>query len=1673
MIVSIFAAITPAPVVANPDVITVNGDDSDWNPTWKLIDDPDDHHMVDSTDYWDNGYDILSLWQYYEEGVDKLYFMYKTDGIAGDSDRDGNPNTVNDNVNDQTGVGSSERYVIGIDIDKNSATGTTIAGTPGFELVLLFTDNTVQDIWTDATEPLGFAAVAAIDASAPFGHVVEFSINKVSDFMDPWSYELYGYAGSNMDLPPEDYLSEPITITPINLTLTAEYICCRNFEFTGETVAPAYPENVSEHTWNFGDGSATLTHSGAPEDWAPVTHVYSTAYAGSTVYVVLTGIDEDGRPTTPCTLPVYVNEDPHAVADATPTVIKANNPTNVTFSSAGSSIDPVAAAEYGLIIDYYWEFDDMTTSTDPTVEKELTLSEGEHFCGTLTVYEYNETTETRHCFDTAEACVRATNETCTIRVYGRLDEGAGDPDVCDPWVEENMGECIHPENPPYTDPMGPFYPQHNESPRKDFITFDPIIMYHDDPDWNNDNVTDSVYGDCIKDAGNPASYDASEKIFKRMWYEPTEWFKDEDGDGNLDFVLIKGDDRVCWVEEAELHDYLHDGWMIKPNNDDDTCGDIYAPAIKQEFTFMMLDSSVVPQPNAVPTGGISSMLIPAATKEPNNGIDSFDVNGDNVVDVDDAVLIESEVSLLKDIDNDDEGLEYHFGPRTRHFEPLDEDGVELSGDETLVLTTKELTLDIGESLQFFDHKVVLQDVTGSPEDPVAVLKVYYQGHTSPVGAYKTTSYIGEDDWRFYSMGIDNTGQEPQGPFFVHVTVPNYGANPADRSVTLKIGRMFGNTRANVFLNPYWNQKQFYVDMVCYNIVAIKAEINAEDEEFFKYVTIRQKLPKVAVKIPNHTQHLRAWLENDILPELPQYNMDHTILDDVQTTWTIPEIPADKMGGAMEVPELAIWYVDETIEPRFHGELKEIYWENTSADQEFWAIEWIQTLPWEYTQFYLPPYEEAGRYLFTSAFYADEALGVLWDGPNADEEPIDGWWGQRLKFWYEDCTGPIFVDRTTGALRLYGYLNKGPGDYDAPALDEYYQVTNLSQENPAYTDPIAPFYPQADQAPEKDFVTFNPIIMYHNDPDWNNDGNTDTVFADMIKNDYYDASEKVFKRMWYEPLEWYKDEPYNAISRPDAHPGVLDVVLTDGSTWVPITEFEDVEYVARLIDSGVWIEPSNSDDTKGDIYAASIKQEFTYMMLSSSVKPQPNFAPTGGGSSMLIPMASRVNGNGIDSFYADGDNTPDRVIIQSEVSLRDIVRYRPMIMDNDGIPETLSNDGLELSGDETLILTLDEKLMQKNDEIQFFDHMIKLVGVTGSPEDGAARIEVYYMGDATGPKYKTTVNLREDENAFFSMGIENTGENPQGPFFVRVIIPDYGREKAVVLVGRMFGSTHANIGDNAQWNQKQFYVDGVCYNVVAIKTDGQEGFKYITFSQKLPKYPVKIPNHTQHLKQWTECPTILPEMPPYNMNHDLVVDIQPDWSHDKIGPVREAPPLEICWVRETEEPRFHGELKEIYWETTDILNESELEHWTIEWFQTIPFEFTSFMLPPENGVYLVTSAFYAPEAAYHIWDNDPEVALDSGEGARLKWWFNPDDPKDLYVNPPPTIKVWAIEDWYDAAEHGGNNDGDICYDEMEWVNAVRDFTFAFGTGTYPFGSGGIFDVDDLVGLFTRYLFCTQD
>ncbi|MEA1893822.1 MAG: vWA domain-containing protein [Euryarchaeota archaeon] len=140
-------------------------------------------------------------------------------------------------------------------------------------------------------------------------------------------------------------------------------------------------------------------------------------------------------------------------------------------------------------------------------------------------------------------------------------------------------------------------------------------------------------------------------------------------------------------------------------------------------------------------------------------------------------------------------------------------------------------------------------------------------------------------------------------------------------------------------------------------------------------------------------------------------------------------------------------------------------------EESWKWLDIHTMPDFYKEFVYPELPDiddgTGDFLLVSS----------WEAPNSC--------GARVMFAYDQATGEqdIYINNYEGynALRLYGENES----YDAAF---------------PYTDPEAPFDPLSDEAPGKDFVTFNPAVV-----------RMDGIFVSNI-----DSKMKIFARQWFIP-----------------------------------------------------------------------------------------------------------------------------------------------------------------------------------------------------------------------------------------------------------------------------------------------------------------------------------------------------------------------------------------------------------------------------------------------------------------------------------------------------------------------------------------------------------------------------
>lgn len=978
----------------------------------------------------------------------------------------------------------------------------------------------------------------------------------------------------------------------------------------------------------------------------------------------------------------------------------------------------------------------------------------------------------------------------TLKLYGTDGEGAGDHNVVDPDTK------LKPENPPYTDPISPFLPQSPQSPVKDFITFNPayidttykgLALYYKLPGGGNDQYP-------------------KEKVFQRMWYQ-NQWFKDDNRNG-------------VWDKAGNAE-----------NNNIPSAGDVYAPSIIKEYAFMTLD--YLNNPMMVDHG--SKIMIPLSSS--GNGLQSNDINLISAPHTIDRRLVEleSEDTLKMDIDGDGD------------MDMMDEDGQDVSGDESVVLRISSISLGIKEKIQFFDNTLEIQTIS---TDPAGItLKVCDNEGT--VGLRTPTC----DPDR--TLFVNNKAQyqrgryDEHGPFYVKLLSINRLTNKA----TIEIGRLFGRTTANIGANPLWNQKAFIVQGVLYDVVGIKARDNT-----FKYIIIREKLPKFEIGLfGTNLRVIRQYTPSvnppspidHILPELPPFNDAHVVLQDV-----LPDQhkPGSLIGQPKDAISLTIVYVEEDKEPRFRGELLEIF--KLLGSNEKWMEEWFHILPDHFTEFIIYGLQEQ-KILVTTGFYAPEAHTDIWDGQSTT--PVAQNDGDRLKFWFDPNTGNplnyegLFIDKDE--IKLHGTYGEGPGDTNVKDPD----YPNLRPEQYPYTDPTGPFYPQSEQAPVKSHITFNPAIFDKNTL------NTNVPLHYILSNGGTEQwpKEKIFKRMWYEK-EWFKD---------DDGDGVWDRLGTTKP------------------------EHYNNNPTLADVYAPAFDSEFTYMTLDSFYQPM----LVRYGSKLLIPMAS--SGDGLTSFDADNDGIDDPVQIDSEYTVG---------IDIDGQSgNEHMGDATPVSGDESVVLRLPSKTLSITrpdtpNTLQFFDNKVQLTGVRTDAAGATIKVCSNEGADRCVEKDIAVNGVNK-----YSQGLENDF----GPFYVKLLSVNTNTFTGTFEVGRLFGKVGANIGKNPRWNQKAFIVQGVFYNVVGIYAK-DDMFKYMVIRQKLPKYVIGI--YGTNIEGWSNgytLPEMPPFNDVHDVVEDVTHSESSGPSY--IGDILyKQPRLDIQWTMEKDELRFKGELREIYNQTIE-------------------------------------------------------------------------------------------------------------------------------------------------------------
>jgi hypothetical protein len=534
----------------------------------------------------------------------------------------------------------------------------------------------------------------------------------------------------------------------------------------------------------------------------------------------------------------------------------------------------------------------------------------------------------------------------------------------------------------------------------------------------------------------------------------------------------------------------------------------------------------------------------------------------------------------------------------------------------------------------------------------------------------------------------------------------------------------------------------------------------------------------------------------------------------------------------------------------------------------------------------------------------------------------------------------------------------------------------------------PFNLKSPEAPEKDFVVFNPIFLDH----WDND------LYKHIKADG-DANEKVHLRMWYVPK---LEEPV----------GMTWPVVDD-----PVSSADVVfEYTYIMLDD------FGNDPTHGQ----ATKTQLVFPMAGQDADP---------GDECNVPTVV-----GLDNYDINCDGNDEIMSVDAIVPVMEDTTDGEIWVS----PEPIVADGMKL-----FVGDPHSPGMEAQSYMDFLDYRIELLDV--STDERKAQIGIWYIGRGFNQKYFIGAATLTQEGygsekdaalvqARFGPIMVDKRENltPQAvryPFWVTLeylgVDSPNGNDYATLTPHRVLKAGET------------FFVDGAEYDVAAIfvlaNPDGTgPEVKYITIRNPIPKGENITINtisvEKQGWKKKEDDGGYAWLLPPFNHTgmHQYVDDINiPDClqgdanegtypdvqDHDNCGDPDVCTgdgtcscgnlddcydtiwerlvwdeKLRIYWKKELKEPRFDTNLME------EKFTEPE-EEWQWINIESLPWNFTEFELPAradivDMGDYLLVSSLVTEDST-EFWPGEGSV--------RMKFWHDVeyktkwDAPPDIYVN----------------------------------------------------------------------------
>lgn len=408
----------------------------------------------------------------------------------------------------------------------------------------------------------------------------------------------------------------------------------------------------------------------------------------------------------------------------------------------------------------------------------------------------------------------------------------------------------------------------------------------------------------------------------------------------------------------------------------------------------------------------------------------------------------------------------------------------------------DISLAEGGSRQFMDHEITYVGPTDEDNpDANAVCTVKYKGNVLDNHAYPSSTF---------ELDANKT----------YVDRNNYLYGTPDfptRTWYMKFNGLNGNNAEFTIGKLLKAGDVFYVDGVRYEVAAVHTEISGQDI-LFKYITLRTPIPKAGTSaiIDNEpgdgARDIKVvtsqWLEeldpNEAVWKLPPYNKNHDIVDDIDVPQSTTRI-SDAYDEVIErvltgYGPLEYYYVDETIEERFHTNLLERlfpYGPGIGVADEIWTWWHIRSMPDKYTEFVLP-----ADTINTGDLQNDYLITLSYEAPNCRKgqefgtEELDGYkmdtdthdlgpneW-PRASFVFDGINSEgLFIEQTdlTGDAIVSGTVEEVNGDALSGATVEVVTLTDTTAGDGSYSIGTVPLGKDLEITASK--AAFNSEIQY--------------------------------------------------------------------------------------------------------------------------------------------------------------------------------------------------------------------------------------------------------------------------------------------------------------------------------------------------------------------------------------------------------------------------------------------------------------------------------------------------------------------------------------------------------------------------------------------------------------------